>query len=53
MFTSSDDASLIANAFKAGVTLSLQKPFGPKELNLLLNACRGKMLGERRRHQRV
>ncbi len=53
MFTSSTDSGIVANAFKAGVTLSLSKPFGPKELEHLLNASRGTMIEERRRHQRV
>jgi two-component system, chemotaxis family, chemotaxis protein CheY len=53
MFTSSTDTHLIAEAFKAGVTLFLSKPFGPRELERLLNTCRGTMLEERRRYQRV
>lgn len=53
MFTASADARVIADAFKAGVTLFLSKPFGPKELERLLNTSRGTMLEERRRYQRV
>ena len=53
MFTASTDTSVIAEAFKAGVTLFLSKPFGPRELERLLNASRGTMIEERRRYQRV
>jgi CheY-like chemotaxis protein len=53
MFTASTDTRVIAEAFKGGVTLSLSKPFGAKELERLLNASRGTMLEERRRYQRV
>ena len=53
MFTASTDSGIVAKAFKSGVTLSLSKPFGPKELERLLNTSRGSMLAERRRHKRV
>ncbi len=53
MFTAATDTRVIAEAFKAGVTLFLSKPFGARELERLLNACRGTMLEERRRYQRV
>ncbi|MGE5327569.1 MAG: response regulator [Deltaproteobacteria bacterium] len=53
MFTEANDTHVIADAFKAGVTLFLSKPFGPRELEHLLNASRGTMLEERRRYQRV
>ncbi|HET7840116.1 MAG TPA: response regulator, partial [Terriglobia bacterium] len=53
MFTASTDTRVIADAFKAGVTLFLSKPFGARELERLLNTCRGTMLEERRRYQRV
>lgn len=53
MFTASTDTRIIAEAFKAGVTLFLSKPFGPRELERLLNTCRGTMMEERRRYQRV
>jgi DNA-binding response OmpR family regulator len=53
MFTATTDTRVIAEAFKAGVTLFLSKPFGARELERLLNVCRGTMLEERRRYQRV
>lgn len=53
MFTAGSDMRVIADAFQAGVTLYLSKPFGPRELERLLNASRGTMLEERRRYQRV
>ncbi len=53
MFTSATDTHVIADAFKAGVTLFLAKPFGARELERLLNTSRGAMLEERRRYQRV
>lgn len=53
MFTAATDTRVIAEAFKAGVTLFLSKPFGARELERLLNTCRGTMLEERRRYQRV
>lgn len=53
IFTEANDTHIIADAFKAGVTLFLSKPFGPRELERLLNASRGTMVGDRRRYQRV
>jgi DNA-binding response OmpR family regulator len=53
MFTARTDTHVIADAFRGGVTLFLSKPFGPKELERLLNTSRGTMLEERRRYQRV
>lgn len=53
MFTAATDTRVIAEAFKAGVTLFLSRPFGSRELERLLNTCRGAMLEERRRYQRV
>lgn len=53
MFTEANDTRVIADAFKAGVTLFLSKPFGPRELEHLLNASRGTMAEEHRRYQRV
>jgi CheY-like chemotaxis protein len=53
MFTEATDTRVIAEAFKSGVTLFLSKPFGPLELERLLNASRGTMYEERRRYRRV
>lgn len=43
----------VTKGFKAGATFFLAKPFGPNELERLLNASRGAMLEDRRRYQRV
>jgi CheY-like chemotaxis protein len=43
----------VTRGFKAGATFFLAKPFGPNEVELLLNASRGAMLEDRRRYQRV
>jgi CheY-like chemotaxis protein len=43
----------LAKGLGAGATFFLPKPFGANELERLLNACRGTMLQERRRYQRV
>ena len=53
MLTEATNTHMIADAFKAGVTLFLGKPFGARELERLLNTSRGTMLEERRRYQRV
>jgi DNA-binding response OmpR family regulator len=53
MLTSRSDAGVMAEGFKAGVTLFLAKPFGVKELERLLNVTRSTMQEERRRYQRV
>lgn len=43
----------VGRGFKVGATYFLAKPFGSRELEYLLNATRGAMLEERRRHKRV
>lgn len=53
MLTSRSDAGVMAEGFKAGITLFLAKPFGVKELERLLNVTRSTMQEERRRYQRV
>jgi DNA-binding response OmpR family regulator len=53
MLSAGTDQRDIARGFKAGVTFFLAKPFGPNEIERLLNASRGTMLEDRRRYQRV
>ncbi|HEV2348432.1 MAG TPA: PilZ domain-containing protein [Terriglobia bacterium] len=43
----------VAKGFAAGASFFLAKPFGASELERLVNVCRGTMLEERRRYQRV
>jgi len=53
MFTEVEDLDAMRKGFKAGVTFFMAKPSNREPLYRLLNAVRGAMVMERRRHHRL
>lgn len=53
LFTGRDDIETMREGFKAGATCFLGKPLSPDRITKLVEAMRGAMLRERRRHQRL
>lgn len=53
MLSSRKDQHDVSRSFQAGTTFFLAKPFGPNEIERLLNATRGAMLEDRRCYDRV
>jgi CheY-like chemotaxis protein len=53
MLTGATEPGALKQSFAAGVNYFFQKPLSLDKLRHLLNASRGHMLAERRRHQRV
>lgn len=53
MITASDDVATMRQAFRAGISFFLGKPFTPEKLYRLFKAARGPMLREKRRYARL
>ncbi len=53
MLTGSNDIETMRKGFQVGITFFLNKPISQGRLSALMNAMRGPMLRERRRHARL